>query len=165
MRRQNTHLKNQQKTRCDASLFSLRTHHQASAVGQFLRRRLPAVRHAKRDVVALVAVRLEIGGIGSKRRHCGGKRGSDSRCEDCTAVSGGRGAAENVFEEKSPGGFSFESGYLSVGSGGDYGAMKQSTGDLAYGYGGHSELYDKIVERFASFEGELGSSYYNEGDV
>ena len=45
-------------------LFSLRTHHQASAVGQFLRRRLPAVRHAKRDVVALVAVRLEIGGVG-----------------------------------------------------------------------------------------------------
>ena len=52
-------------------LFSLRTHHQASAVGQFLRRRLPAVRHAKRDVVALVAVRLEIGGIGGKRRHGG----------------------------------------------------------------------------------------------
>ena len=83
---------------------------------------------------------------------------------------GGRGPAEDLFQQRGASGFEFGSSYTqytggTYDDGGMFTEKVTKTGDLAYGYGGHSELYDKIVERFASFEGELGSSYYNEGDV
>tara|TARA_X000001388_G_scaffold62303_2_gene48037 strand:+ start:401 stop:1531 length:1131 start_codon:yes stop_codon:yes gene_type:complete len=84
---------------------------------------------------------------------------------------GGRSAAEGVFNVRggNPGDFEFGSSYTQYTGGtyddsGMFTTKVAQSGNLASGYGGHSELYDKIVERFASFDSQLGSGYYNEGD-
>ena len=82
---------------------------------------------------------------------------------------GGRSSAEELWETRGySSGYSVESDWQSFGSGDgsldDWGARTTRSGNLAAGYGGHSHKYDIIVDRFASFESELGGmgDYYDE---